>query len=342
MVLNFADINGDGHDELLLLDTERIHAWDRDLKELWSSPGKNVRIEDFLPGSAGQSGTVVISPALGLDGSNGQPRWVGHSPHSWWWSLFKPSLLDPGDSSRLPRVISTGLGATICRSVMSTNSRETYEPPRGSPVKPGLAADDPRWTRPLVWTNAVSPDALRTGLLAVLALAVINVGMPLAILRLAAGRRRWGLQLLMALPIAAAVPLTVFLTVEPLIPILPGPFPSSARVLFALGTLAGIPVVACAVLIGGTLVRRRWKTFGLLVGLTMLTSLIIGAVWLWLDSRDMPAIEHYSWSGWYLVAVPGVYAVGVLMLIGWAIGGLFRFVTRLGQAHRGTSPAGPA
>ena len=92
-------------------------------------------------------------------------------------------------------------------------------------MKPGPLENDPRWTRPLPWTIAVAPEAGRTGLLAVTALALINLGIPLAILRLSIRRRRWGLQLLMALPIAAAVPLTVFLAVEPLIPVLTGPIP---------------------------------------------------------------------------------------------------------------------
>jgi hypothetical protein len=79
----------------------------------------------------------------------------------------------------------------------------------------------------------------------------------------------------MALPLAVAVPLNVFLAAEPLIPVFPSPFPGSARILFALGTLAGIPVVVEWIAIAWCLIRRRWKTLALLLGLTILMSLMI-------------------------------------------------------------------
>ncbi len=338
MYLNLADINGDGRDELLVVYGGRIHAMGRDLKELWTSTvTNNARVEDILQGSSGRPGAVLISPTLALDGSDGRPRWAGHSPHAWWWSLFRPSVLDPGDGPRLPLLLSNGLGATVCRPALPTDPRGHYLPPRGDRVKPGLARDDPRWIRPLPWTNVVALDVGLTGLAAVTALALVNVVIPLSILRLAAGRRRWNLRLLMALPLVAAVPLTLVMAVEPLVPILPAPFPGSARMLLALGTLLGVPVVACAFAIGRGLVLGRWKVLLRLVGLTLLLSLIIGGAWLWLDHRAMPAIESYSWSGWYLVAFPGTYAVGILILIGWAIEWSIRLVTRL-RPDRGTSP----
>jgi hypothetical protein len=103
MFLRVADINGDGRDELVLASGGRIRALDLNLKEIWSSPSENNgRIEDILSSSAGRSGTVVISPALALDGTDGRSRWAGHSPHAWWWTLFKTSVLDLGDGARSP------------------------------------------------------------------------------------------------------------------------------------------------------------------------------------------------------------------------------------------------
>jgi hypothetical protein len=193
-----------------------------------------------------------------------------------WWRLSAGDLLDPGDSARMPLLISAHPPATPCRYTLPATPRGDYVLPRGTPTPPGLARDDPRWTRPLPWTKLILRDAVRTGLRAVVGLALLNVVPPRVILRLAAGRRPWSLRLLMALPIAAAVPLTAFLTLEPLIPILPDPFPSSAKILYALGTLAGIPAVACAILVDWSLIRRRWRTLALLVGLTALASLAIG------------------------------------------------------------------
>jgi hypothetical protein len=61
-----------------------------------------------------------------------------------------------------------------------------------------------------------------------------------------------------------------------------------------------------------------------LAGLTLVASVAIGAAWLWIDRRTMPAIEHYQWSGWYLAMVPGACAASVLMVIGGAGRGMLR------------------
>ena len=319
-----ADVNGDGRDELLVRYGDNLHVWTHDLKELWSEPQKQNanRTEQILPASPGQAGTVIVPPAIGLDGSDGHPRWAGHSPQLWPWSVFTTNLLDPGDSTRLQRFLTTGLGATVCRSALPTTSTGAYSPPQGAPVRPGLARDDPRWTRPLPWAHVVDHDAARSGVLIAIGLAIFNVFLPLGLLRLTARRRRWTMRLMMALPVAAAVPLTAFVALEPLIPTLPGPFPSSSRVLFTLGSLAGMPIVSLAAMAGWNLVRWRWRRLALLVALTVLASLSIGLVWLRIDSRTMPAIEHYTWSGWYLAVLLGAYPIGALMLVTWVVRGM--------------------
>ena len=63
----------------------------------------------------------------------------------------------------------------------------------------------------------------------------------------------------MALPIAAAVPLSVLQAVEPLMPAQFGPLAVSPRLVFLLGTLAGIPIAAYAIIAGWSLLQRRWK-----------------------------------------------------------------------------------
>jgi hypothetical protein len=35
--------------------------------------------------------------------------------------------------------------------------------------------------------------------------------------------------------------------------------------------------------------------------------------------KSMSSIERYSQSGWYLIALPGVYAVSVFWLSGWML-----------------------
>jgi PQQ-like domain len=334
-----ADVNGDGCDELLVQDGADLHVWSRDLKELWSRPIQGNGNEQVLQAASGQPGMIIVPPALGLDGCDGRPRWAGHSPKNWSGSVFTTNLLDQGDSARLPRFLTTGLGATVRRSALPTTPAGAYAPPQGVPVQPGLARDDPRWTRPQPWAHAVDNEAAGSGVLAVIILALFNVYLPLGILRQAARRRPWTLRLMMALPVAAAVPLTAFVAIEPLIPALPAPYPSSSRVLFGLGSLVGLPIVSFAAVTGWSVLRRRWRRLALLAALTGLVSLAIGMAWLRIDIRSMPAIEHYAWTGWYLAVLPGAYGVGVLILLAWLARGLLRLPRRPRPAARAAAPA---
>ena len=140
---------------------------------------------------------------------------------------------------------------------MPTTPKGIVAPPAGALVRPGLARYDPRWMRPLPWTTTIASRVSLKGFLFVVGLALLNVVLPLVILRLAAHRRPWTTRLLMALPVAAAIPLSTVLTLEPLLSAAP-PFSCRfpPRRSFALGTLAGLPVVAYGALIGWAVIRR--------------------------------------------------------------------------------------
>jgi hypothetical protein len=96
--------------------------------------------------------------------------------------------------------------------------------------------------------------------------------------------------------------------------------------LFALGSVAGVPILSYVLFAGCSLAGRRWRTLALLLSFTILVSLAIATIWLRLDMRDMPAFEQYSRSGWYLALLPGAFVVGALTLIGRAIRGLSRWI----------------
>jgi hypothetical protein len=213
---------------------------------------------------------------------------------------------------------------------LPTTPSGVFEPALGSRVKPGLARDDPRWARLLPWTSGIAGSIGPPALLALGGLVLVNVVVPLAILHRTARRRPWSLRLLMALPVAVAVPLTALLTPEPLIPARLDPWPSSAKLLFTLGTVVGLPVVVFVALIGGSVIHKRRVRFAVLVGLIALASVAVGTLWLWADMQVMPTIERYDWTGWYRVAMPGAYVVGLVLLIGWALRGAARFTIRLG------------
>ncbi len=132
----------------------------------------------------------------------------------------------------------------------------------------------------------------------------------------------------MALPVAAAVPLWVFQTVEPVIPAQIGATPVSPRLVFALATVAGLPIVLYAATVGWRLIRGRWKQLAWMLGLTIVGAAAVAAAWIWFDSRTMPAIEHYGRSGWYVVFGLGLYTVGILLPIGWILAKPYRWLRR--------------
>ena len=230
----------------------------------------------------------------------------------------------------MPLVVSAGLysGRTVCRQVLPATPGGDYQRPSGSLVPAGHVPDDPRWTRPLPWTGPVRRVTAPSWVFALVGLALVNVVLPIAMLRLAARRRPWTLRLLMMLPVAAAVPLCAYLAVEPLMPAQVDPLPPYPKLLFALATIAGIPVVIWLASAAMSLIRLRWKTLAVLAGLTLLASAIIAAAWLRFDSRAMPALEHYGRSGWYLVLLPGAYAAGLMTLVGWMLRRTYRWLKR--------------
>ena len=168
------------------------------------------------------------------------------------------------------------------------------EPLRGTLVQPGRVPIDPRWARPLPWLARLKGPFGPWGFLAATGLAFVNVFVPLWLFRLVAGRRRFSIRALMALPLAAAVPLTAFLLLEPVLPVGSTPSLAAEKQIFIAGTLAGLPIVSYLVWMAKSFARLRWRLAALQIVLTALISLSIAAVWLWFDSKSMASIERYD------------------------------------------------
>jgi predicted Ser/Thr protein kinase len=320
------DLDGDGRDELLLGSVNRLTALDRDLKERWSWAGEGSAGIKVMPRKSGQPATVLVEPATGLDGATGRPRWAALRRAEDSWETGHATFLDAGTASLLPRVLHRGRDAVVCRAVQSLDPDGRPAPLEGERVPTGLARHDPRWTRPLPWTQWV--DA-RTGALSVgslTALALINLLLPLWIVRLAGRRRVWSVRTLLALPVATAVPLAVFLAVEAYLPVLPNPMPQSSKAVFALGTLAGAPILVYTAMVLWSFWRLQLRRLGMIGALTIIASILIGVPWLWLDARSKPALDGYGWSGWYMILGLGAYVVGVLGAAAWAVRGLARSI----------------
>jgi hypothetical protein len=316
-----ADLDGDGRVELLQHHANELRATRGNLQELWIRP-THLPVQQIIPARAGGSATVVLHSMLGLDGATGRPRWSGGA---------STVLLDAGGAVEMPHLLGGPEGTTVCRLALPTSAEGAILPPRGEPAKPSTARDDPRWDRPLPWSTAIpsNPQPRTYGSAAWLAL--INVVVPLAILRLAARRRVSRLRRLLALPVAVAIPVAMFLyQFGSWTPPLDDPSTWDAVRPFALTALAGLPILFYLASAAGILVRRRWRRFAVLIGLTVAASVVLGAIWVRWDAQRMFASElaHYNGSDWYLVVLPGAYAVGVLMLVGWVLRGMFRGLRR--------------
>ena len=308
------DFDGDGRDELLMYAGDKLQVWDRDLKDVWFWPTRFRTLEQVIPAASGRPGTVVVPPGVFLNGATGQPRSMGQAPLLGSSAQAMPRVLDAGDAERAPLLITSGAGATVCREAVATRPDGSVAPPRGKKVLRGLYRDDPRWARPLPWTKWMVGALGPSGALGSGCLALANVFVPLAMLRLVTRRRRaFKMWALMVLPVAAAVPLVVYQAVLPWLSTGEGWFLSTETRVFLTGTVAGIPVVYFVVVLGGNLVRRRWKRVLAFVGVSVLATLVAAVGWVGIDRRSMAVnVEHYDWEGWERVGLVGAYAAALL------------------------------
>ena len=128
-------------------------------------------------------------------------------------------------------------------------------------------------------------------------------------------RVRW-LKLLLALPVVAAILVAGSSVLDTLTPKTPQPASWWSTPLdIAVLSMSGLPIVACAVAFVLSVVRRRWRRMGILVGGSLLAAVLIGAMSVLSDRPMKSAIEHYDWSGWHQVIFWGVFAIGVLLLL---------------------------
>ena len=143
--LTAADLDGDGRDELLFLDDDRLRAVRRNLEDLWSWPTREP-VREVIPAREGQPAVVVLDSMVGLDGATGRPRWFGHG---------STAVLDPGNSTRPPRFLSESGDTTVCRLALPTTPQGVFKPAHREPIAHRSASDDPRWMR-------LCPGARRT------------------------------------------------------------------------------------------------------------------------------------------------------------------------------------
>ncbi len=87
-------------------------------------------------------------------------------------------------------------------------------------------------------------------------------------------------------------------------------------------------IVVCVVMIGLAVGKRSGKLRRgiLLIVLWLVVSLLTAIAWICLEARDMSAVQHYDWNGWYRVFFFGFTLAMLLLFAGLVAAGLFRFV----------------
>jgi hypothetical protein len=318
-----ADLDGDGRGVLLVQGDDRLSACRGDLSELWSRPNRE-RVEQVVPSQSGRPATVILESMLALDGAKGHTLWKGRPGRA----------LDAGPSAKSPRALTVDHDATILSKVLPTTREGAFEPARGMPAPPGLARDDPRWTRPLPWSREGGGLLAPQFVLALGGLALINVVVPLLILKLATRRRVWSVRMLLALPAVVAIPMTAFLTFVSATPSMAGASAGQAIASFGRATLGGMPIVIYVALVGESLIRRRRRRLVKLAVLGVLATAVLAGFPLLADGLGRPALEHYTWTDWYAVIVPGLYLAGILAMVAWVVRGAWRYVVKEWRSRR--------
>jgi predicted Ser/Thr protein kinase len=313
------DLDGDGREELLVYAGGKLCALTGDLTEHWAVPGTGS-IRQVVPGRNSEPGTVIMNPLEGLDGATGAKRWT---------ALRSPAmLLDRGGKSSAVRFVwAFGANETVCRLALATGPTGKVQSPSVVPERILVHRPDPRWTRPLPWTERGTFHEHPRQLLVVGGLSLICVIAPWGVVRLATRRRVWGMPLLLAIPVVAALPLSVVLMIS-------SAYPDQVKntghwiVLLSLVafSILGLPSLVYPYVLFNNLLRRRWRRVVFLLGLTALSTLAVATYMLQRDRRAMPSLEYFDWSEWYSVVPLGAYATGVLLIIGSTASGVVRRV----------------
>ena len=287
--LAVADLNGDGREEVLVLNGDvaegGICALDGELKDVWAWPARFrsvnrprvVSREEIagrirrragestcsFPAVAGRAGAVVVTPPgwrstlrpRSRPDETGQAgaSCITFNARSRCAIQFALKLLDPGDAGGAPLLIGNGLGATVCRVGVAADAVGAILAAKGRLAVALIAGagGDPRWVRPLPWWSSLHGMFGPMAFLVAGGLALVNVVLPLLVLRLVIGRRRvFRMWVLMVMPVAVVVPLMVYLSVAAWLPVGEQRWLATEQRVFVVGTLAGVPVVL-GVVVGG-------------------------------------------------------------------------------------------
>ena len=116
----------------------------------------------------------------------------------------------------------------------------------------------------------------------------------------------------MSVPVAVAVPLLVYLTLVPRLPPSESPLLATDGRMFVTGTLAGVPMIACVMWIGTSVVRRRWWGLVGLAGVVVIAT--SGRGRMDLGGHEVDGRNRALWVGGMGI---GVVGGGVVAAVLW-------------------------
>jgi outer membrane protein assembly factor BamB len=347
-----ADLRGDGRC-LLVAAEGRVWAA-RGLRpedEVWSwqpaGAAGELRLAEVWPARGGQPATVVVRAVarqslFGLRGSDGKVLWRCRAEEDVPDGVRSVALQPPDRGQGGPvRVVSTEDGRdTVCRLALPIGPGGGYRLPPTEGEEPEPPAGDPRYLRPLPWRDMGKFSAVWWALLSLPVLAWLLLIVPLRLGWRALRRpRRWPLLALTGwvLTVVIAIPLLRPDVLELLdagyVPL--GPY----LAMTALGALAGLPLLALLGALLSALWRRRLAGLLLLAVLVVCGSLFVVGLVLGIDRPALAPNQRYDTEGWYLVAAPGLWVAGALLLSGRLLRGLWRLLRAAWRRVRKSQPA---
>jgi hypothetical protein len=199
-VLLGKDLDGDGGKELLVQTKDKVVAFRAGARDvLWEQPVSGG-VRAVWPATREHPATVLVGAGLGLDGRTGQPGWAGEPARA---------FLSTRDASDPPLALSSRGDTTVCRLPLPISPGGRFLTRSGRPKSYAAPQEDPRLVKPIRFDDIYGMEFVELTLFAV-TLCLVTVIVPEILLRWALRRRRWGLTLLLTLPVIAAIVLAVF------------------------------------------------------------------------------------------------------------------------------------
>ena len=345
------DSDGDAIDEIAYLDGARLcivagnkldtPIWQRTLG--YNGPHQIIGV---LPGNSEKPPVIAVAldasdnSVLGFDAATGQRVWTCPGVISRDAGTYSvPSHVTLLDESRSPNVYYNYNAVSRCRRAVPTAQSQS-EPSafdamdakswltlRGgvpATIQRAKQIEDPRWERSLPWVSAQRSRTPKSEtaitILWAIGFAGLLVVAPGAFLARLAIARRFGLRMLMILPVVAGLFLMACL-----VNVSHREFAGLWN-RFSLGFGFSSVVIAIGMCVRW-LIQGQWNRLGFWLGMTVIVSSILAAFALWNQAPMLPE-EHYSLTDGYMIWFFGAFVTTWMLVIMLPIAYVLRWFWR--------------